>query len=320
MENLTNEEVALLLKMEKGATYSVLRNPLSMEPMITADKGRNFSTILSHEDMFVPSCNAINIPQVDAMLVWGESLSITRYAAEAALRHREKYGVYPAFLTCGGVFNSGWLQGKTKAKCYEDIMQELGFDHDWVMQYHSTERINVTDTLNAAVAHVPHRGKLMVLAITAAGHSLLAAQTIVPIFPQIKFCFFETPSIKPEQRCLDSDILGPEGYAADMIIGNIIRARMMKYPEGLRLLVESRLALAGKSDLLYFINKGYAMNCNDIKIWKYFNIKPARGAKLSAQRYVDLYTKERDPRIELQKIRTMIDDIKHDLSDLGLMQ
>lgn len=319
MERLTNAEVALLLKMEKGATYSVLRNPLSMETMIAADKGRHFSTILRHEDMIVPSCNAINIPRVDVMLVWGESLSTTRYAAEAVLRHREKYGFYPAFLTCGGAFAGGWLQGKAKAQCYEDIMLELGFAYDWVMQYHSSERLNVTDTLNAAVVNVPHQGKLRVLAITAAGHSLLAAQTIVPIFPQIEFCFFETPSIRPERRYLDSDVLGPMGYAADMIIGNIIRARMMKYPEGLRLSVESRLALAGKEDLLYFISLGYTMSCNDARIWKYFNIRPEQGTKLSAQRNVELYTHPHDSRIEVQKIRTMIDDIKHDLSDLGLI-
>lgn len=319
MNKLSNAEIGILQRMEKKATYSALRNPLSMEQMIIADKGRNFSTILSQEDLIVPSCSALNIPKVDAMLVWGESLSITICAAEAALRHREKYGVYPDFLTCGGAFAGGWLQGENKAECYENIMLELGFEPDWVMRHHTKARIRLTDKLNAAVVNIPHQGKLKVLAITAVGCSLLAAQTIVPIFPQIEFCFWETPSIRPEKRYLDSDVLGPSGYAVDMIIGNIVRSRMMKYPDGLRLSVESRVDLPGKDELLYFISYGYAMCCNEPKIWKYFGVKTELGMKISSQRNASLCAKVRDAKIERQKIIKLVETTKQDLLDLGLL-
>lgn len=48
-----------------------------------------------------------DIPRADALLLFDSHFRAAGYAAEIVMRHEQKYGNKPEFLTCGGHSNKG---------------------------------------------------------------------------------------------------------------------------------------------------------------------------------------------------------------------
>lgn len=317
MSTISNSDMFRLIRMERWATYTA-EQPLSMENLIAADNGKNFSSILSQKEMQAASCGMDNIPQVDVMLVFGEALSVAKYAAEVAIRHKMRYGRYPAFATCGDSFEAGRMQHTSPAECYEKVMLGVGFAEEWVMKYHSKEGGDEYNKLYEIMPLIPRQGKLKVLVLTGAGHSLTAAQSMIPIFPEIDFCFFETPPVTLGKRSFESEKLDFSGYGADALLYNIIQARMIRGPQVLPLSGNLMTTAPCRKDILFFLKKGFALYCDSPRIWKYLSFDPQEGQKLYLNRKSYVENLPQDETEDLKKLKKLIVGTKDRLRTLGL--
>lgn len=320
MENLNKSDKFRLINFEKWATYALSTGAISIESVITADGGKNFSTLLSEEDMFLASFNMKDIPEADVLLLWGENLQTARYGAEIAVRYKQKYGSYPAFVTSGGDFVLGKKAGKTQAECYEHIMLKLGFPQDWVMRYHTDRKvICAVSDIHQKLKQVPHQNKLRVLAVTSAGYSLLAAQELVPLCPEVDFCFFETPSTNLDKRFGACERFEPDGYGVDLLIANLFRLLMRGSGiHHLPLSAEKLLTAPTKRDLKHFLDKGYARFCNDPEMWQYVKIHPHEGNRRYLQRRQYLESLPKNEKREAADLKRLTLSIKTRLDKFGL--
>lgn len=55
-----------------------------------------------------------DIPRADALLLFDSHFRAAGYAAEIVMRHEQKYGNKPEFLTCGGHSNKGGFRQRRK--------------------------------------------------------------------------------------------------------------------------------------------------------------------------------------------------------------
>ena len=93
-----------------------------------------------------------DIPRADALLLFDSHFRAAGYAAEIVMRHEQKYGNKPEFLTCGGHSNKGASanDGKTQAEWYEHMFLSWGFDEEWVLKNHinsqsTSNRMNIRE-------------------------------------------------------------------------------------------------------------------------------------------------------------------------------
>lgn len=84
-----------ILTMENWGTYRQTDGPLQVYNY----QERQIETLASF--------GLDDIPRADALLLFDSHFRAAGYAAEIVMRHEQKYGNKPEFLTCGGHSNKG---------------------------------------------------------------------------------------------------------------------------------------------------------------------------------------------------------------------
>ncbi len=291
--SLQKKDILRLAYMEKWGSYSLLSGALDISEVISEDHKKgigNFSTFLSEADTKVKSFGYKNIPEADIMLVWGNSPRALEYAAEIAVRYRDKYGNFPYFLAIGdgkGMYS----QRREMGDWYAEKMVHLGFPEDWVMRY-KQHSCGVTDDkvfeLKLSVRKFGCKHKPKVLLITGNGYSMYAAQVLVPQLPEMEFLVFETPILEQSAKLFDSEVFDINTYAVDKILANVVLSFRRDPGKQLGLPVEKLLDHPRTGIIVDLLLRGYCGYFGNSKMWKLVKIDPETGMKLYKERHAML--------------------------------
>lgn len=291
--SLNKKDILHLAYMERWGSYNISSGALDISEVISEDHkkgGGNFSTFLSDDDTKVKSFGYKNIPEADIMLVWGNSPRALEYAAEIAVRYRDKYGNFPYFLAIGD--GKGMYRQRCEmADWYAEKMVHLGFPEDWVMQY-KQHPCEITDDkvfeLKISVRKFGCKHKPRVLLITGNGYSMYAAQVLVPQLPEMEFLVFETPTLEQSAKLFDSEVFDINTYAVDKILANVVLSFRRDPGKQLGLPVEKLLDHPRSSIIVDLLLRGYCGYFGNHKMWKLVKIDPETGMKLYNDRHAML--------------------------------
>ena len=286
---LSDRDLRRLMFMERWTTYSTSTGALSLEDIIREDKGNNFSSILSEDDIYVQSFNMKNIPKANILLVFGIAPRAIAYAAEIAIRHFDKYSYYPEFVAAGdgrGMFG----QRIDMATWFENMMVKLGFDKEWAKRHHSFQRNknrDIVGEIEQKINGVFCRKKPVVLAVTAGGNSLWAAQKLPMAMPNVNFSFFEPKQLELNERIFDSEIFDKRSYAVDKLLADVVLSQM-KNGEMLPLSLEKKFARPEIGCVRNLVLRGYAGFFKNPKMFNFLKIQQGLGEALYKKRVAQL--------------------------------
>lgn len=166
-----------------------------------------------------------DIPEFDALLLFGGSPRPVKYAALVLYYFKQKFGRYPEFLTVGGAPNKGQAFSKPENERYEDMMMTLGFPENVILKNHMfcdsrSTRENIVEikkvVQNSVALSQLDRPRIAV--VTTAGYSLRAAQELGLFLSDFELLFFEIPPFRPEEALFVSEKL--DGYKIDILIAS----------------------------------------------------------------------------------------------------
>lgn len=313
---LSGKDLGYLRYIERWATYRASDGALSMEQVISRDR-KYFSSILSEDDTKVKSFGMRNIPQADAMLVFGYP-RVLAYAAEIALRHREAYGDYPELFSVGdgrGMFS----QRQAMDKWIPQQLAALGFSQKWAFKNccsHAQKNRAYTVDANVMIVKYSmavHR-RLKVLVITGAGCSMSAAQELVSLMPHTDFLIFEVP--QPSNRIFDSEAFSPRSYGVDALLAQVVRCRLNA--DKMALPIEKLLNIPRAGFVRDMLLKGYAGCFVSDEMWNCVGINPVQGTELYKERVANLQRTVRPNRFQKQ-VTKLLDEIRKRLAKEGLV-
>lgn len=211
--NLSNNELRLLAQIEDWCTYRQSNGALMV-----------FNSMSGRVEP-LRSFNLDNVPEFDALLLFGGNPRPVKYTALIMHYFKMKYGHYPEFLTIGGAPNKGQAFSKPENERYEEMMLALGFSQDVVLKnhIHSSSRStkeNIEEirqvVSNSAVLSNLERPRIAV--VTYAGYSLRAAQELGIALSDYELMFFETPSYSQDEALFVSEKY--DGYRIDILLAS----------------------------------------------------------------------------------------------------
>ena len=274
---LSNHELRMLAQIENWCTYR------------QSDGALMAFNSLSGRVEPIRSFNLDNIPEFDAVLLFGGNPRPVKYAALIMHYFKMKYGHYPEFLTIGGAPNKGQAFSKPENECYEEMMISLGFPEDFILKNHIFSDSHSTCENIAEIEQViQNSGVLMQLdrpriaVVTYSGYSLRAAQELGLALSDYELLFFETPSYTQDEALFVSEKY--QGYRIDILLASAWHSMNRHSWETERLpLSEIKMKTAPNYAVLhYFAARGYNFICIRIcwKIWALMRKKFIRCATI----------------------------------------
>ena len=313
---LSGRDFAYLRYIERWATYKASEGALSLRKVIHEDNGRYFSSILREDDTIVHSFNINNLPKADGMLILGYP-KVLAYAAEVAVKYREKYGEYPELFSVGdgrGMF----AQRRQMDKWFAQQLVALGFPSKWAFKnccsHTQKNRDYIADVQRHLAPRIPLSRRLKILLVTGAGCSLCATQELSEAMPYAEFLVFETPQPASDQRFFDSEQFAPNSYGVDILLAQVVRSRL----NTLSLPVEKLLEIPRIGFIRDLLMKGYAGCFSSDEMWECIGIDPEVGRELHQARLAQLQRLVRPIRFEKQQKRFIL-SIKKRFERKGLI-
>ena len=212
----------------------------------------------------IRSFNLDNIPEFDALLLFGGNPRPVKYAALVMHYFKVKFSYYPEFLTIGGAPNKGQAYSKPENDRYEDMMLALGFSKDIIYKNHIFSKSRSTKENIAEIKQLVRNSEVLSLldrpriaVVTYAGYSLRAAQELGLALSEYELIFFETPSYSQDEAMFISEKY--DGYRIDILLASTWHAMNEKSWNIERLpLSPIKMKLAPKKeDLRRLSEKGY---------------------------------------------------------------
>ncbi len=287
-EHLTHEDIHYLLFAERwmGLTKEAR---LSLETVIKVDKGRNFPSILTEDDLKVKTFSMEDIPEADVLLVYGNCPRALVYVAEIAIRYRRQYHKYPEFISLGdgrGMFKNRTLM----SEWFQNQMIELNFDPEWILKndFKPLRRdFSICEELKRILPLVilPKGRKTKVLAVTGIGNSMVSAQELSARMPEVEFFFFENPQVSDDERIFYDEIFSPDTYAVDCLIAAILDARTsITVP----LPIEKMIDIPSTKYLIQLVKKGYCGYLSTKDYWSILGFDWKKGREMYETRILEL--------------------------------
>ena len=172
----------------------------------------------------VPSISIYGgLKPVDAVLVVGDNF---RAAAEAAVflhNFYQRFGVYPNLICTPAFCSSPHINYGYRIEFWlKLILHSLGVPKDVVNKYNPSFEAGVINGL--AEVFTPKECLKKVAVFSSRGYSLNVAQELFFYFPKINWSFYENPFIAEEDRIFEAEIVGPNGFAIDLMLANVVKA------------------------------------------------------------------------------------------------
>lgn len=213
MNELSNAEMRVLEQIENWCTYR-----------------QSDGALMAYNSMSgrlepIRSFSLDNIPEIDALLLFGGNPRPVKYAALIMHGFKEKFGYYPEFLTIGGAPNKGQAFSKPENDRYEDMMLELGFPQNVILKNHIFSNSRSTKENIAEIKQIVRNSETLswldrprIAVVTYAGYSLRAAQELGLALSDYELIFFETPSYSQEEAMFVSERY--VGYRIDILLAS----------------------------------------------------------------------------------------------------
>lgn len=296
--DITGKEFGYLRYMERWSTYRAADGALPLAEVIRADERRHFPSIMTENEAYVQSFAMKDIPEADALLVLGYPRAL-EYAAEIAVRYREKFGHYPELFSVGdgrGMF----AQRRDMGRWFQEQLVALGFPKEWAFQNclpHAEKNWKTTAEVNMLILRrTSFKRRFRVLVVTSPGCSLTVAQELYSAIPHTDFLMFETPQVS--ERLFDHEVFSSKSYGIDLLIAQYVKARiggnLMPLP------AEKLLSIPRLGFVSALAQKGFAGCITSSEMWKILGISAERGETLHKERLAQLQTTVRPRRFEKQ--------------------
>ena len=212
----------------------------------------------------IRSFNLDNIPEFDALLLFGGNPRPVKYAALVMHYFKVKFSYYPEFLTIGGAPNKGQAYSKPENDRYEDMMLALGFAKDVIYKNHIFSESRSTKENIAEIKQIVRNsetlswlGRPRIAVVTYGGYSLRAAQELGLALSDYELMFFETPSYSQDEAMFVSEKY--DGYRVDILLASAWHSMNQQSWNSERLpLSTTKMQFApSKEDLRHFAEAGY---------------------------------------------------------------
>ena len=277
-----------ILTMENWGTYRQTDGPLQVYNY----QERQIETLASF--------GLDDIPRADALLLFDSHFRAAGYAAEIVMRHEQKYGNKPEFLTCGGHSNKGASanDGKTQAEWYEHMFLSWGFDEEWVLKNHinsqsTSNRMNIREIRRMLICS-PVLNKIRrpdILVVTGCGYTLRAAQELGFAFPDCRLHFYETPVTPVDKRYFDYEAFNGNGigWGIDTVLATMLHCMRFWGTERLALPPEKAKKAPDVNMIRQILLNGYALYYPSPDMWEYLDVNSRQGLALCRQRRLELF-------------------------------
>lgn len=250
--NLSNIELRLLAQIENWCTYRQSDGALMA-----------FNSMSGRVEP-LKSFTLDNVPEFDALLLFGGNPRPVKYAAQIMHYFKMKFGYYPEFLTIGGTPNKGQRFSKPENDRYEDMMLKLGFSKNVILKNHIFSNSRSTKENIAEIKHIVRNSEVLswldrprIAVVTYAGYSLRAAQELGLALSDYELIFFETPSYSQDEALFVSEKY--DGYRIDILLASAWHSMNQQSWNSERLpLSSAKMQFAPrKEDLRHLAEKGY---------------------------------------------------------------
>lgn len=250
--NLSDKDVQAIEQIEKWCTYRQDDGALMA-----------FNSMSGRLEP-IRSFNLDNIPEFDAMLLFGGNPRPVKYAALVMYNFKKNFGYYPEFLTVGGAPNKGQSFSKPENEYYEEMMVKLRFPLPFILKNHQSSTSRSTKENITEIKHIIQKSRSLsalerprIAIVTTAGYSLRAAQELGLALSDYELLFFETPSTSQEEALFISEKL--DGYKIDILLASAWHSMNRQSWENERLpLSENKMKSAPSYALLHdLVAKGY---------------------------------------------------------------
>ena len=249
---LSNKDLQLITEIENWCTYR-----------------QSDGALMAYNSMSgrlepIRSFNLDNIPEFDALLLFGGNPRPVKYAALIMHYFKEKFGYYPEFLTIGGAPNKGQAYSKPENRFYEEMMMELGFPPKNILKNHIYSGSRSTKENIVEIKQLVQRNLLLsrrsrprIAVVTTVGYSLRAAQELGLALSDYELLFFEIPSYSQDEALFVSEKY--EGYRIDILLASAWHSMNEQSWNIERLpLSQTKMQFAPKKeDLRHLAEKGY---------------------------------------------------------------
>ena len=99
--------------------------------------------------------------------------------------------------------------------------------------------------------------------------------------------FYENKYVEPKDRIFESEIIGPEGFAVDLLIGQAVRFSQDDGSKYYPLTDETKKNIPSKETLFKFLEKGYALGMKTYHDWDFFRCDMRKSVELYESRRAD---------------------------------
>lgn len=252
MKELSHAQELEILKMQEFGVYRQSEGEIIAYNSLTG----------CHEP--VKSFTLENIPEFDAILVFGGYPRIVKNAKAVLEGYYSKYYELPEFMTVGRKPNKGQKNTGAEADIYEMLMMNIGFEKNWVLRNHlvceSENTVGNIIEIRKIVQSSPTLGRMLrprIAVVTEPGYLLRTAQELPFFVWEYEFLFFEAPVTPLEERTFCVERFD-DGYGVDVILASVLNS-MREWSKERLPLPDSKMKLAPSfDDIRKYVEDGFA--------------------------------------------------------------
>ena len=159
---------------------------------------------------------------VDVVLIVGDNFRAAAEAVEFLNNCNNRFGSYPEVVCMPGLCTPERVNYGNPEFWLKLILLSLGIPKDVVKKHSPDFGENPIEGLKFFLNDNKKMKKIAVF--SSRGFSMNVAQELMFIFPKHKWSFYDNPFILEEDRIFESELIGPEGFAIDLMIANIVHS------------------------------------------------------------------------------------------------
>jgi len=211
--------------------------------------------------------------QLDAILVFGDNLRAGAEAAEFLHSYKNKFDSYPETVCLSGPSVPHWIFFETSIPDWlKHIMVSLNIPDYVVSNYEfSSPKLDI-----ACISElIEQKGWKKIGVFSSLGYSLPLAQQLLFYQPQVDWYFNDNLPIPLDERIFRSEIIGPQGYAIDLMLSNIVRLCPQEEDSKCQI-TDSLIAIHPELKLMHkMLERGYVLGLTKTTDWDYFALNAA---------------------------------------------
>ena len=240
------------------------RKAVSFEALLTSNNLR----ILRGDDWRKIPAVAIccHSKPVDAILIVGDNLRAGAEAAEFLHFHKAKFGFYPDVVCSKGLSTPLLIEHRVHSVVHlKRILAKMGIPAPVVNMHNLPENVLPIDAIVGFFGAKTNASLRRVAVFSSNGYSLNVAQELYFRLPSMNWFIYDNPFVPEDKRIFESEIIGPDGYAIDLMMVNLLRAQQDWGDKRCALPDELVKRWPKNEELKKFVLKGYVLGFENLE-------------------------------------------------------